>query len=196
MHRRELIQWMLATGGLAAFNRLSAGDLEAVGRDVHQRIAAQLRSLSAPAARTVTAASECIIPRSDTPGATDAGTTAFIDTMLSDWYSRSERDQFLAGLAELDARSRAVGGRVFADRPSVEQSALLTEFDNTVNTLRRTNATAANAHWFAMLKYLTVWGYCTSEKGMRQTLGSWPPPMRYDGCAPLDTRAVPRRGSP
>jgi hypothetical protein len=50
-----------------------------------------------------------------------------------------------------------------------------------VAALRTTNGAAANAHWFAMLKYLTVWGYCTSDVGMRETLHSWPQPMRYDG---------------
>jgi hypothetical protein len=190
MHRRELLQWMLATGGLAAINRLSVSDLESIGVESHKRAQAQLRSLSAHAARTVTAASERIIPRTDTPGATDARTTAFIDTMLTDWYSTTDRDRFLTGIAELDMRSAATGKRVFVECTVAEQDALLTTIDNEVNTLRRTNATAANAHWFGMLKYLTAWGYCTSEAGMRQTLRTWPPPMRYDGCAPV---AIQRR---
>jgi hypothetical protein len=35
-----------------------------------------------------------------------------------------------------------------------------------------------------MLKYLTVYGYCTSEAGMR-ALGLYPMAGRYDGCAPV-----------
>jgi hypothetical protein len=196
MQRRELIQWMLATGGLAAFNRLSAADLESIGRNVHARETVQLRALTPRVARTVTAASERIIPRSETPGATDAGTTAFIDTMMSDWYAPAERDRFLAGINELDVRSRATSGKDFVDIPAAEQIALLTEFDNVVTALRRERGGAiANAHWFAALKYLTVWGYCTSEKGMRETLRSWPPPMRYEGCAPVEPRRTPTRGT-
>jgi hypothetical protein len=38
---------------------------------------------------------------------------------------------------------------------------------------------------FAVLKYLTVWGFCTSEPGMREVLHSLPRPMRYDGAAPV-----------
>jgi hypothetical protein len=45
-----------------------------------------------------------------------------------------------------------------------------------------------NEHWFAMLKYTTVFGYCTSEIAMRRTLGAWPRPTRYDGCAPVGAR--------
>jgi hypothetical protein len=183
---------MLATGGLDAFNRFSISDLDAIGRDVHQRMQPRFRSLAPHVAVTVSVASERIIPRSDTPGAMDVGTTAFIDTMLTDWYAPADRDRFLAGIADLDARSRTTNGRVFVDRTPEAQDALLVAFDVEVNTLRRSSAAEANAHWFAMLKYLTVWGYCTSEPAMRQTLRSWPPPMRYDGCAAIE----PPRTSP
>ena len=37
MERRELLQWMVATGGMAAFNRLSVSDLTTLGHDVHRR---------------------------------------------------------------------------------------------------------------------------------------------------------------
>jgi hypothetical protein len=50
--------------------------------------------------------------------------------------------------------------------------------------LRKTNADAANNHWFGMLKYLTVFGYCTSKVGQTQHLALWPLPGRYDGDAP------------
>ncbi len=59
------------------------------------------------------------------------------------------------------------------------------QLDDEVTALRRTDGAAASAHWFGMLKFLTVWGYCTSEVGMRQTLQSWPQPMRYDGNVPV-----------
>ena len=42
----------------------------------------------------------------------------------------------------------------------------------------------ANPDWYARIKYLTAYGYCTSEVGMRE-LKLWPPPWRYDGCAPV-----------
>ena len=43
---------------------------------------------------------------------------------------------------------------------------------------------ATEGHWFAMLKYLTIWGYYTSEIGETRELGNWPLPWRYDGNAP------------
>jgi hypothetical protein len=83
--------------------------------------------------------------------------------MLADWHTPEERAGILAGLKELGN---------FAERSEAEQVALLTSIDQ------------SSPAWFARLKYLTVYGYCTSEVGMRE-LALWPQPWRYDGCAPV-----------
>src|SRR6266403_1973206 len=85
----------------------------------------------------------------------------------------AERERFLAGLQDLDARCRARASRDFVACSEADQVAVLTALD------------AAHEEWFDRLKYLTVYGYCTSEVGMR-TLGLFPLPWRYDGCAPVD----------
>ncbi len=179
MERRELIQWLVATagGGLRSLDALAPTDLLAFGRDVHRHRATR-RALSPHAERTVAAAAERIIPATDTPGATDANVSAFIDKMLADWHTPEEREQFLAGLRDLDHRCRARGTRDFVDCAEADQLAVLTALDDEVT------APDATDHWFARLKYLTVYGYCTSEAGMR-TLRLYPLPGRYDGCAPL-----------
>jgi hypothetical protein len=110
---------------------------------------------------TIAAVAERILP-----GAAEAGVPAFIEKMLTNWHTSAERAGILAGLEQLGN---------LADRSEAEQIALLTSIDQT------------NPDWFARLKYLTVYGYCTSEAGMRE-LGLWPQPWRYDGCAPVSTR--------
>ena len=161
MERRELIQWLVATAGLQSLNALDPADLLALGRDVHR---------GAPVRRTLSAvdvAAERILP-----GAAAANVGAFIDKMLTDWHTPEERERLLAGLKELDS-----GGN-FVDRNEADQLALLNALDNAAF------AAGTNDHWFARLKYLTVYGYCTSEVGMR-ALKLYPPPWRYDGCAPV-----------
>ncbi len=175
MKRRELIRWLVATAGLRALDGLAPADLLALGRDVHRRATphAAGRTLTAHAEQTVTIAAERIIPATDTPGATAAGVSDFIEKMLMDWHTPAEREHFLAGLSDLDARCRARSGRDFINCAEADQVAVLTALD------------AAHEEWFDRLKYLTVYGYCTSEVGQR-ALGLWPQPWRYDGCAPVD----------
>ncbi len=180
MERREFLEWMVATGGIASLSRLGVGDLEAMGREAHAS-GRTAPVLNAHAAALVTASAERIIPATDTPGATQAGVTKFVETMLSGWYPPADRERFMRGLATLDERSRTLGVRDFLSLTTAQQDALLQQFDDEVSAARAARAPDANAHWFAMLKYLTVWGYCTSDVGMRDTLHSWPPPMRYDG---------------
>jgi hypothetical protein len=177
MDRRELIKWLVATAGLQGLASLAPAELLALGRDVHRRAASRnaLRALSPHAEQTVAIAAERILPATDTPGATDAGVSAFIEKMLTDWHTPAERDRFLAGVRDLDVRCRTRAARDFVDCTEPDQVAVLTALD------------AAHEEWFARLKYLTVYGYCTSEPGMH-ALGLYPLPGRYDGCAPLDAR--------
>jgi len=191
MERRELIRFLMATAGLKCLDGFMPDELLAFGAHVHKGNAGGPQGtgvLDPHARRTVVIAAERIIPASDTPGATDADVVTFIDRMLGDWYNPDERDRFLAGLRELDARCRARHGKDFADCDERDQVAVLTAFDDDVSARRHVGGASPNEHWFAMLKYTTVFGYCTSEIAMRRTLGSWPRPTRYDGCAPVGAR--------
>ncbi len=200
MHRREVLRLLAAGAGIQCLDGLGPEDILVFG----QRLHAQARSgegtlggrvLGERAAQTVTAAAERIIPRSDTPGATDAGVTAFIDHMLADWYESDERDRLLQGLSELDARSRALGAQDFVGLNEADQASLLSTIDDEVTSLRpgAPPAGTPTEHWFAMLKFLTVWGYFTSEVAVRETLGEFPLPGYYDGCAPYQPRTPVRR---
>jgi hypothetical protein len=116
--------------------------------------------------------------------------TEFIDRMLADWFDSDERARFLAGIPELDRSSRVRSGRDFADSTEADQVAVLMALDDELTGLRRAGRGGdANRHWFGMLKYLTAWGYFTSEVAARITLGTFPLPGRFDGCAPYQAPA-------
>lgn len=203
MHRRDVLRWLAVGAGVQCLEGLIPEQVFAVGRFVHGANeslpgAPTLRVLDAHANLTATTAAERIIPASDTPGATDAGVTAFIDRMLADWYTQAERDRVLAGLRELDARASSLHGHDFADCDEADQDALLAAFDDEVTALRRAPGGSGinpNDHWFAMLKYLTVWGYCTSKIAMTETLRTYPPPWRYEACAPRISPSSRSQGS-
>lgn len=196
MMLQELAQWVVAAGGAFSLHPGTARALDELGRSVHDALdhshtaaqpprAQRLAVLTPAQARTVAAAAERIIPRTETPGATDANVTAFIDHMLAHWYSEAERAVFVNGLPELDARAVPAGSARFVSLPVGKQEAVLQALDDEVTQLRKGNAEAANNHWFGMLKYLTVFGYCTSKAGMTQHLATWPLPGRYNGDAPV-----------
>src|SRR5439155_8109667 len=107
MNRREVL--LLLAGTAALPDRLLA-----IGRTVHQRArAGALRALNPHQNETVATIAELIIPKTDTPGAREAGVPAFIDVMLADWGDDDQRQMFMAGLANVDERSRAAFGKDF-----------------------------------------------------------------------------------
>jgi hypothetical protein len=86
-------------------------------------------TLSAEQLELVATLAEHIIPRTDTPGARDAGVERFVDSILSDYYAAAERQRFLDGLADVDARARKAHGRAFLEVTPAQQVALLTALD-------------------------------------------------------------------
>lgn len=180
MERRDVLRGLASGAAAPLLGSLFPDELLAWGREVHRAAGAgqpAVGSLPAPVAQILTAACERIIPADDTPGATAAGVPAFIAKMLSDWYDPPERARVIAGIESLDELARARHGRAFAACASAEQDALLLELDREGPT-----------HWFGVMKYLTIWGYFTSEAGVVRELGQWPSPGRYDGCAPYAPR--------
>ena len=191
MQRRRALQLIGALAGVPALpvlGRFSESELLALGARIHEQLEGgprEPRALTRAQYKEVEVAAEQIIPRTHTPGATDARVADFIDTMLAEWYTPPERDRFIAGLVDLDARAMQAHGRAFADISSSARVTLLTAIDDEVTALRRANTQAGNEHWFATLKFLTVWGYYTSRVGMTEELRTNVMPGRYDGDAPV-----------
>lgn len=192
MHRRRALQVL---GALAAYpalpgvQGLSASELLALGARVHRSLddvtpGTAPRALGPAQYRAVATAAEHILPRTATPGATDARVVDFIDVMLADWYPQQERDRFITGLAELDARAMRAHGRAFVECRDEQRMTLLGILDGEVSALRETDTRAAGTHWFGILKYLTVWGYYTSRVGITEELKVQLVPGYYDGDAP------------
>jgi hypothetical protein len=186
--RRDTVRALAGIAALPFAGKLGLFDLTELGRRAHALAespdSAPLRALSAAEFDTVTQAAERIIPRTSTPGATDANVAGFIDVMLADWYEPAERNHFKAGLADLDARANSQFGRTFAKSARAQQTTLLESIDSALQTQRQSAATNADDNWFGMLKFLTIWGFYTSRAGIEQELKQQVVAGHYDGNAP------------
>ena len=103
---------------------------------------------------------DLIIPRSDTPGASDAGVPVYIDRALS--RNASARTRFLAGMAQLDAAAKSKFGAEFPKLEVAKQIELLTAIHAEKSALGR---------FFKQAKDLTIEGYYTSKPGLTVELG-------------------------
>lgn len=114
---------------------------------------------------TIAALADTILPATDTPGAIEAGVPAFIETMLEQWCTASEREVFLAGLDSLDAWCTAHGAPAFRLASPTQRAAAL--------------SAAERLPFFTMARELVVVGYYTSKVGATQELQYNPAPGRY-----------------
>ena len=125
----------------------------------------------------VTAIAERILPRTDTPGATDVGVPAFVDLMLGNYSTETERKVFAAGLDEVNAASFAAHAQSFVKISDTQQDAILLKIAVASQKKEKT--------FFHQIKELTVVGYFTSEIVGRTVLHYDPVPGRYEGCVPI-----------
>ncbi|OLC99958.1 MAG: hypothetical protein AUI89_07775 [Gemmatimonadetes bacterium 13_1_40CM_3_65_8] len=179
MNRREVLLLLAGTGAIP-------DPLLAIGRTVHKRVrAGTLRALDAHQNETVATIAELIIPKTDTPGAREAGVPAFIDVMLADWADDDHRQQFTAGLANVDERARGLFAKDFVACSEAQQTQILTDLDAELARLRDTNSDTSK-NFFHDMKWLTLTGYYTSEVGATTELHYRVVPGRYEPCYPLD----------
>jgi hypothetical protein len=171
MQRRDLLR-LLGTSAVLPFLPRTSEALTQFGQAVHHAAAGPLKALTPAQARIVGVVADAILPRTDTPGATDVGVTEFVDLIVAKWYRPDEREQFLAGLAEINRRA----GGDFLALPPADQLTLLEALDGAKGTPGSAEAE------FNRLKSLTIYGYFTSEKVMKDVIREPIIPGRFQGC--------------
>ena len=137
----------------------------------------------------VSAVSEIMIPRTDTPGAIDVGVPRFIDLMLEDVYTQKDREHYLAGLADFDAAAHTEQGKEFLALEPTHQVALVRRFhDAAVIEDQRPARLREDLQrpFILMTKELTLLGFFTSEAGATQVLQYVAVPGSYHACIPVE----------
>ncbi len=125
---------------------------------------------------------ERIMPRTDTPGAMDAGVHTFIDKMMAEFYADKERTAFKDGLKKVEADAKAAHNKSFLRLTPEQQDELLTKYDQ--EAVKQREVEGADPHFFGTMKELTLLGFFTSEIGANEFLRYDPVPGVYQGCIP------------
>ena len=195
MNRRDALR-LLATGTAL---QIAPGSLFALLGEARRLVDAPSapRTLDSHQNDTVKAMAESILPRTDTAGATDVGTSEFIDLMLTEWYDEQDRSRFLNGLADVDLRTQALFGKKFVEATSDQQVEILNWLGQKMTAAvpvprtRRSSSRGPSQDFYFMFRSLTLTAYYTSEAGATGELHFQMVPGSYEGC----TEAQPAKGS-
>lgn len=174
MDRREALRriTMLAGGTLCATSA------SAILSGCTPRQTSDYASLSGDEARLLDALVETIIPTTDTPGAAEAGVSAFLDDALTHVMSPEDAAFFKAGLTDADGRA----GGSFAALSGDEQAAVMQDLLDNPGPER----SQGGGTFFNVLRDLTLAGYFSSEIGATQVHRLQMTFPNYDGALPYN----------
>lgn len=134
---------------------------------------------------------ETVIPSTETAGAATADVASFMKTIVHDFYTDEEQQEFARGILRLNKEAESRFGNSFLKLTDEERHQLLLELEKEVAGME------GNRHFYIMMKQLTIWGYLTSETAANQVFNHAPIPGRYDGCVEFsegDKPLFPRAG--
>lgn len=179
MNRREWLKCMsaLAVGAVAGPSLLAVFDAHAAA----QNGGATSPFFSKAQGDLVAAVVDIIIPRSDTPGAVDAGVPRFIDQMFKDVYTPEEQQRYLSALAAFEKES----GKPFVQLDAARRKALVVKLHEQALAKGKHLEPASAPAFVLMTKKLAMLGFFMSEPGCTQVLQYAAVPGGYQGDIPL-----------
>lgn len=202
MDRRELLKMVAAlTGGIVIGGEvfLSGG--------CNSKDAQASDSFSEDDIAFLDEVAETILPKTKTPGAKDAAVGQFMTVMVNDCYEEKDQQVFHKGIKQLDEAANGMfkdefmkltAGQkhellVSLDKEAKEYQQKKSAFDKEQNDKQKDETAKGNkdykketmtAHYFTMMKQLTLLGFFTSKPGATEALRYIAVPGRFEGCIP------------
>jgi hypothetical protein len=127
---------------------------------------------------------DTILPTTSTPGAKAANVGQFMTVMVNDCYEEKDQKTFREGMDKLNDFANKKFDNDFVKLSAPQRQQLLIELDKEQKESMKTKKEGEPAHYFRMMKELTLLGYFTSEIGQTQALRYNAVPGRYEGCVP------------
>lgn len=132
---------------------------------------------------------DIILPRTDTPSASDVGVAQFIDNFVHDIYKEEDKQTFQKDMAALESEHELEDSRPFSDWNDEEQTNYIKRHEELPfyrgvsmwgNTIK-----ASEMPFYRTLKNLILFAYFTSEEVGTKVLHYEPIPGQQVGCRPL-----------
>ena len=134
--------------------------------------------------------SDMILPKTDTPGAKEAGVPAFIEMMIKDCYAKPDQVSFLLGVTDLENSK-------FLNLDFAKRTEMLKEMEAKTKELMKLRevkqtkmgdnddkeimkAQASGLPFWRLIKELTLLGYFTSEIGTKASFTYVQIPAKFE----------------
>jgi hypothetical protein len=176
MNRRELLQMIASVTGYAMIGSpvlMSACSSASPARGM---------ALSASDQGLLAEIAETIFPRTTTPGAKDVGVPEMVVRLVNNTYEDLDQQEFHNGLAAIRSDTLARYGQSFENLPAEQRAEFLNALNQTALGYQRPHG--VTAHYFIMMKQLTIFSYFTTEQVQTGVLRMVPVPGRFDGEYP------------
>ena len=148
-------------------------------------VAAEAPQLDMDQVRLLDEVGETIVPATaQSPGAKAARVGRFMGVMVRDCYTPADQKVFMSGLTKFNEDCNKQHGKGFLACDAAERTAFLNALDKEQKAYTANKKADDPAHYFRMMKELTLLGYFTSEVGATKALRYLPVPGRYDGNVP------------
>jgi hypothetical protein len=173
MERKEAIQYitLLLGGTMVGVNSILSGCKQE-----------DKKLFSAEDIEYLDEVAETILPETATPGAKAAKTGSFMVLMVNDCYEEKDQAIFRKGMDTINELSSSKYGTYFIKLAPDQRHELLIQIDNEQKQYTKNKKEKDPAHYFRMMKELTLFGYFTSQPGVTKAKRYMPVPGKYIGC--------------
>lgn len=181
MKRRDILKQSALFAGAAFSAGTIASLVSGCQTDVASVDTLKNASLTTDQMSLLSEVVERIIPKTDTPGAKEAGVHEFINRAVENTFTSEEASQFKSGLEVFNTMANDAFSKNFDSISDKEKDKVLTDLVADFKS-----AESTEPHIWPAIKGLAITGYFTSELAAKKTLKYDPIPGKWIGCVDYD----------
>jgi hypothetical protein len=130
----------------------------------------------------VKAIADTIIPKTDSPSASDVGVPQFLDLLLQDVFDQQVTEKFLTGLEQFDEDCKADTGKLYTQLDQSHRNDYLEQIDREVMGKEYDDLVP----FYFTFKQLCVSTYYSTEQGIKQNMNYQPVPGQFQSDIALE----------